>query len=152
MEIKISGAMRKGCLLYTSEPTGLVADLKGEAGDGPLVALRADIDALPIREPEGLPFRSETDGVMHACGHDTHMAMLLGAVKLLWDHRSEWHGTCLLYTSHRAGDGAVGLDAADIQLVFPAIPLRVDLAVTAGQGGEMCIRDRPYPRCRRYPD
>lgn len=76
-----------------TEPTGLVADLKGEAGDGPLVALRADIDALPIREPEGLPFRSETDGVMHACGHDTHMAMLLGAVKLLWDHRSEWHGT-----------------------------------------------------------
>ena len=91
-----------------TEPTGLIADLKGEAGAGLTVALRADIDALPIREPEGLPFRSETEGVMHACGHDTHAAMLLGGLKILWDHRQEWHGTvrAIFQPGEETGRGA----------------------------------------------
>ncbi|GGA75673.1 putative peptidase/amidohydrolase [Pseudoclavibacter endophyticus] len=65
--------------------TGLTVDLEpvGGAGDGPLVALRADLDALPIREASGEPFASEVDGVMHACGHDVHTASLLGAVLAL---------------------------------------------------------------------
>jgi len=62
--------------------TGVVADLPGPKGV-PLVALRADTDALPIHEETGLPFASEVDGVMHACGHDGHTSMLLGAAELL---------------------------------------------------------------------
>lgn len=61
---------------------GIVADLAG-AAEGPLVALRADMDALPVFEETGLPFASSTPGCMHACGHDGHSSMLLGALALL---------------------------------------------------------------------
>lgn len=61
--------------------TGVIADLPGP--DVPAVALRADMDALPIQEETGLPFASEVSGVMHACGHDGHTSMLLGAAALL---------------------------------------------------------------------
>ncbi len=63
-----------------------VVGLIGEGRPGPVVALRADMDALPIEEATGLPFRSERPGTMHACGHDVHMSCLLGAALLL--HRS----------------------------------------------------------------
>jgi amidohydrolase len=63
-------------------PTGVSADLNA-GKSGPRIALRADIDALAIREESGLPFASRNDGVMHACGHDAHAAMLLGAAALL---------------------------------------------------------------------
>ena len=61
--------------------TGVTADLN--FGEGPTIALRADMDALPMQETSGLSFSSKHDGVMHACGHDGHMAMLLGAAKIL---------------------------------------------------------------------
>ena len=64
--------------------TGVVGLLRG-ASEGPTVALRADMDALPIEEKTGLPFASKTPGVMHACGHDGHVAMLLGAAMVLKD-------------------------------------------------------------------
>ena len=62
--------------------TGLVADL---GADSPAyrVALRADMDALPVQERTGLPFASATDGVTHACGHDVHVTALLGALLAL---------------------------------------------------------------------
>ena len=62
--------------------TGVLAEIPA-ANEGPAIALRADIDALPIHEETGLPFASQVDGVMHACGHDGHASMLLGAAALL---------------------------------------------------------------------
>jgi len=72
-------------VLYETDiaKTGIVAEIK--KGSGPIILLRADMDALPIQEQTGLDFQSKNPGIMHACGHDTHTAMLLGAVKLLKD-------------------------------------------------------------------
>ena len=75
--------------------TGVVAHVEG-ARPGPTVALRADIDALPIHEATGLNFASETDGVMHACGHDAHTASLLGAARILQAVRDDLAGTVRL--------------------------------------------------------
>ena len=72
--------------------TGVVGVLKG-AKAGRVVALRADMDGLPVHETSDVGFRSKVDGVMHACGHDTHIAMLLGAAKLLSKHKKELNGT-----------------------------------------------------------
>ena len=75
--------------------TGVVAHVEG-ARPGPTVALRADIDALPITEATGLDFVSETEGQMHACGHDAHTAMLLGAARVLHAVRDDLAGTVRL--------------------------------------------------------
>ncbi len=71
---------------------GFVARLKG-GKPGKTVGLRADIDALPVNEETGLPFASQTPGKMHACGHDNHMACILGAAKVLYEIREELCGT-----------------------------------------------------------
>lgn len=67
---------------YPIAKTGLIATLKGES-EGPTVALRADMDALPIQEESNLPYKSSVDGVGHLCGHDAHTAILLGAAHIL---------------------------------------------------------------------
>lgn len=80
--------------------TGVVAVLEG-AQPGPVVGLRADIDGLPVRERTDVPFKStktttylgQEVGVMHACGHDTHIAMLMGAAKILTDMKDQLQGT-----------------------------------------------------------
>lgn len=76
-------------LLPYNLKTGLVA----EVGSGDkVIALRADIDALPIEEATGLPYRSQNQGVMHACGHDIHTSVMLGAALLLKEREAELPG------------------------------------------------------------
>ena len=70
---------------------GVVAELEG-AAPGPTIALRADMDALPIQEETGLPYASRRPGVMHACGHDAHTAILLGAARILLGQRDKLAG------------------------------------------------------------
>lgn len=74
---------------------GVVGLIRG-AKPGPTVALRADMDALPVQEETGLPFASQNPGVMHACGHDAHMAILLGAAKVLSEMRDVIPGSVKL--------------------------------------------------------
>lgn len=61
--------------------------------EGPVVALRADMDALPMQDEKDVPYRSQNPGVCHACGHDAHTAALLGVARWCSDHREELHGT-----------------------------------------------------------
>ncbi len=75
--------------------TGVIGVVKG-ANPGKVVCLRADIDALPIQETNELPYRSTNPGVMHACGHDAHTAMVLAAGRILHELRQAWSGTVLL--------------------------------------------------------
>jgi len=72
--------------------TGVVGVLEGSRR-GRVIGLRADMDALPVEEMADVEFRSKVKGVMHACGHDTHVAMLLGAARLLSNHKGDLQGT-----------------------------------------------------------
>jgi amidohydrolase len=74
--------------------TSVIACLEGGA-PGPTILLRADMDALPMQEDTGLPFASEVDGAMHACGHDAHVAMLVGAARVLARRRATLAGNVL---------------------------------------------------------
>ncbi|MFT3746696.1 MAG: M20 family metallopeptidase [Agriterribacter sp.] len=76
--------------------TGVVGLLKGKNPDKRIIALRADMDALPITEENDVPYKSKKPGVMHACGHDVHTACLLGAAKILNETTSDWEGTIKL--------------------------------------------------------
>ena len=76
--------------------TGVIGLLKGKNPDKRVVALRADMDALPITEENDVPYKSVNEGVMHACGHDVHTSCLLGAAKILSSLKHEWEGTVKL--------------------------------------------------------
>lgn len=94
----IAGVLRgDGIEFVPVAGTGILASVRGElpGRENDAVVLRADIDALPISEATGLEYASENDGVMHACGHDMHTAILLGALRILNRHRSEFSGTVL---------------------------------------------------------
>jgi amidohydrolase len=74
--------------------TGIVALLQGAAGPSDsVVALRADMDALPIQEANDVPYKSQKEGVMHACGHDVHTSSLLGTARILSEMKNEFSGT-----------------------------------------------------------
>ena len=81
-------------------PTAVVGYIRGTKGAGKTLAIRADIDTLAVTEETGLPFASEHTGFMHCCGHDMHVAMLLGVAKLLMQRRDTFAGTVKLIFQH----------------------------------------------------
>ena len=76
--------------------TGVVGVIKGKNPESKVIALRADMDALPITEKNEIPYKSKNEGIMHACGHDVHTSCLLGASKILHKLKEEWEGTIKL--------------------------------------------------------
>jgi amidohydrolase len=124
--------------------SGIVAILRGPA-NGRTVLLRGDMDALPLTEDTGLPFTSQNEGAMHACGHDTHVAMLAGAARALCERRDQlsgsvmfmfqpgeegWHGA-----RHMLADGLLDPmpDAAFALHISPNMPK----GVIASKGGSL---------------
>jgi amidohydrolase len=99
--------------------TGVVGLLRN--GDGPTVMVRADMDALPVHELTGLDYASEVDGVMHACGHDMHVAWLAGAASLLAGAADAWQGT-LMAVFQPAEETAAGAQAMIDDGLFDRFP------------------------------
>ncbi|MDD2793992.1 MAG: M20 family metallopeptidase [Sediminibacterium sp.] len=85
-----------GIAFETIAATGVLGIIKGKHPDSRVIALRADMDALPIVEENDVPYKSLNKGVMHACGHDVHTTILLGAAKILHELKHEWEGTVKL--------------------------------------------------------
>lgn len=100
---------------YPSLTTGVIAQIVGEHA-GPTIALRADIDALPIMEETGLTFSSQNTGVMHACGHDFHTASIFGAAILLNERKAELKGTVriIFQPAEETAQGAIDIVDAGI--------------------------------------
>ncbi|MEZ5679717.1 MAG: amidohydrolase [Erythrobacter sp.] len=127
---KLAARMRKLGFEVTEKvgKTGVVSVMRN--GDGPTVLLRADMDGLPVVEQTGLPFASKevatpasgvTTGVMHACGHDTHMTGFIGAAQLLAERKDQWQGTLvmILQPAEEAGGGARAMLADGLFTRFP---------------------------------
>ncbi|WP_265517603.1 M20 aminoacylase family protein [Nitratireductor luteus] len=85
--------------------TGVVGLIKGVRGPGPTIGLRADMDALPMKEETGKPYASRVDGKMHACGHDGHTAMLLGAARYLAEERNFAGSVAVIFQPAEEGGG-----------------------------------------------
>ncbi|MDA8714687.1 M20 family metallopeptidase [Flavobacteriales bacterium] len=117
--------------------TGIIAFVKGNNPSSKVIALRADIDALPIQEENEFDFASINSGVMHACGHDVHTSSLLGAIKILQSLKSEFNGTvkCLFQPAEEILPGGASLmieqgalenpkpDSILGQHVYPELPV-----------------------------
>ena len=135
---------RLGIPYRLTDPTGLVAEIRGTLGESKrCVLLRADMDALNIQEETGLPFSSKNDGVMHACGHDTHTAMLVGAAKILQQLRDRFAGTVRLVfqPSEETGRGA---DLMITQGAGEGVDMAMSLHINAPwPAGVMKVRKGP---------
>jgi amidohydrolase len=114
--------------------TGIVARVAGRNHDAPVVAIRGDIDALPIHESTGLPYASVNKGVMHACGHDVHAAWAVGAAALLQAEPAEGDVLIVLQPAEETGKGARALlDAGALAGVHAIFGGHVDRRFTVGQ-------------------
>lgn len=125
--------------------TGVVAVLRG-AHPGPTLALRADMDALPLDEQGDRPYRSSVPGVMHACGHDGHVAMALGAARVLHGMRNHLHGNVkfLFQPAEETYGGASEMIADGCLTATPAVDAVFGLHLEPmGQVGELRLRHGP---------
>lgn len=142
-EYLVSELKKRGIPVISFEDyTGCIAVIEG-GKPGKTVMLRADIDALPITENSGVDFESIHPGVMHACGHDCHAAMLLGAAELLWEKREELCGTVkLLFQA--AEEVFVGShyywDKGYLSDVDAAMGIHLWPTV---ESGKLCVQDGP---------
>jgi len=93
--------------------TGVVGTISGDKGPGRSIGLRAELDALPIEEATNLPYRSKTPGFSHACGHDGHMAMLLGAARYLAETRDFAGTATFIFQPAEEGQGGARAMLAD---------------------------------------
>jgi len=114
--------------------TGVVARIRGKSKSAPLVAVRGDIDALPVREETGLPFASHNEGVMHACGHDVHATWAIGAAALLAEHPAAGDVLVVLQPAEETGRGAPAIIETgaldDVRAIFGG---HVDRRFAVGQ-------------------
>lgn len=119
--------------------TGVVGLITGKNPGKRVIALRADMDALPITEQNDIPYKSTRDGVMHACGHDVHTTCLLGAAKILDELKNEWEGTIKLIfqPGEEKNPGGASLMIKDGVLENPApqaiLALHVNTILEVGQ-------------------
>ncbi|GAB3436946.1 M20 family metallopeptidase [Phycicoccus ginsengisoli] len=132
--------------------TGVVGVLRN--GDGASVLLRADMDALPVREATGLPYASTVTGtdatgaevpVMHACGHDVHVTCLLGAATLMASHRDAWSGTLVtvFQPAEELGDGARRMVEDSLVEVVGTVDVALAQHVLPGVAGSVGTRSGP---------
>ncbi|MFE5669133.1 amidohydrolase [Streptomyces niveus] len=115
--------------------TGVVGVLAN--GPGRTVLVRADMDALPVSENSGLPYASTVDGVMHACGHDAHTAMLVGTAQALARGRRHWSGTVVLVAqpAEETGEGALAMRGDGLHERFPVPDVLLAQHISAGPVG-----------------
>lgn len=128
--------------------TGVVGILRNANDDDSTtttVLMRADMDALPIAEETGADYASTEDAVMHACGHDAHVACLLGTAQLLASHRQAWRGTVvtLFQPAEETGDGARGMLDDGLADVIPVPVVALAQHVLPGPAGTVLTRPGP---------
>ncbi len=120
--------------LHRVAETGVIARLKGRDSQAPVVAVRGDIDALPIHEETGFEFASQNDGVMHACGHDVHATWTVGAAHLLAKEPAEGDVLIILQPAEEIARGAKAIIETgyldEVQAIFGA---HVDRRFAVGQ-------------------
>ncbi len=145
---------RYGCTVQDGiGGTGVTGVLSN--GDGPTVLLRADMDALPVKEDTGADYASTVTAqdagghevpVAHACGHDVHVSCLLGAAKLMVDHRGQWNGTliALFQPGEETGDGAQGMVDDGLLSRIPTPDVALAQHVLPGVAGTVGTRSGPF--------
>jgi amidohydrolase len=152
---RVAGQLQQyGCTVQAGiGGTGVIGMLSN--GGGPTVLLRADMDALPVKEDTGADYAStatarDADGgevpVAHACGHDIHVACLLGMVKLMADKPGQWNGTllALFQPAEETGDGAQGMVDDGLLTRIPAPDVALAQHVLAGVAGTVGTHPGPF--------
>ncbi len=113
--------------------TGIIVRIAGRNPEAPVVAIRGDIDALPVQEETGVAFASQTEGVMHACGHDVHAAWTVGAAFLLTENPADGDVLVLLQPAEETAQGALAfIETGELDGVAAVIGAHVDMRYPLG--------------------